>query len=455
VPVLCRQRTVGVITACALTRDFLDQETLARFCSRHELDLTLLSRLAVGVRIHQNEDLRAFGEILSRQAEALTSEALARRDIEDLSSQLAQAYEQFHVLYRASADMTLSRKPVLLFERICQELLGATVVESFAAVLLPAGDAPSPPTVVVAGPLDVPRADLVRLYEQARSLPPSVGPAVVLNDLTSRPELTWADAWLSQLVLFPLSRNDRAFGGIMAINRRDGLGFGSEEIQFINAMAERSSAFLENVRLYDDLEQLFMGMLHALVSSIDAKDPYTCGHSQRVAWLSRHIAGLAGIAEAESQRVYLSGLLHDIGKIGVSEAVLRKTGLLTPDEYEEMKRHPEIGANILQGVRQVDDVIPGVLHHHDRFDGKGYPFSLRGEEIPLLGRIVALADSFDAITSNRTYREAQSIAAATTEIRRCSGTQFDPILADLFVQQDLDEISAKMARSGRSASELE
>jgi HD-GYP domain-containing protein (c-di-GMP phosphodiesterase class II) len=134
----------------------------------------------------------------------------------------------------------------------------------------------------------------------------------------------------------------------------------------------------------------------------------------------------------------MSGLLHDVGKIGVPESVLRKPGKLTPEEFDQMKKHPEIGARILQDIRQVKQIIPGVLHHHERYDGKGYPMGLAGEDIPLMGRIICLADCFDAMTSNRTYRRALPVEVALAEIRRCAATHFDPTLAEAFLRTSAD-----------------
>ena len=119
--------------------------------------------------------------------------------------------------------------------------------------------------------------------------------------------------------------------------------------------------------------------------------------------------------------------------------MLQKTGRLTAEEFDQMKKHPEIGARILHDIKQIEDIIPGVLHHHERYDGKGYPAGLAGEDIPLMGRIICLADCFDAMTSNRTYRKALPLEVALTEIRRCSGTQFDPVLTDAFLRLGIDE----------------
>jgi putative nucleotidyltransferase with HDIG domain len=177
-----------------------------------------------------------------------------------------------------------------------------------------------------------------------------------------------------------------------------------------------------------------MGLLHSLTSAVDAKDTYTCGHSQRVALLSRHLARSAGLSDADVENTYVAALLHDVGKIGVPESVLQKAGKLTDEEFEQMKRHPRTGARILEDVRQLRHVLPGVLHHHERFDGRGYPEGLSDESIPLMGRIICLADSFDAMTSDRTYRKGMPVEIALAEIKKCSGTHFDPKLAAAFLQ---------------------
>ncbi len=201
-----------------------------------------------------------------------------------------------------------------------------------------------------------------------------------------------------------------------------------------------------------------MGLLHSLTSAVDAKDAYTCGHSERVALVSRHLAAQVGLSDRDVEQVYMAGLLHDVGKIGVPEAVLQKTGRLTPEEFEQIKRHPAIGAKILQDVKQIREIIPGVLHHHERYDGKGYPAGLAGSNIPLMGRIICLADCFDAMTSSRTYRKALPLEIALCEIRRCAGTQFDPKLSELFLRtgpEGFRELLRDHQRKARQLRELQ
>lgn len=448
-PVRLRGRSPHCLLACAKTPAFSDQEGFFRFCDRHEIDSVVLGRLAESVPAYSPDTLSAYAGILQQQMTDFGASLRASGDIHDLSDELARAYETLSLIYRVSGDLSLVHRPRAYLEKLCRELLGVTVVRGFAGILEPPHDLPLPPTVVTTGSLAVDESEILKLYHQIVAADRAGKSFRVVNRIGDDQTYAWASAWLERFVYFPLARTNHHYGALLAINQINNDDFGSEEVQLINTVVERSAAFLENVRLYDDLEQLFMGMLHALVNSIDAKDPYTCGHSQRVAWLSRHIAGLAAVPEPQRQRVYLSGLLHDVGKIGINDALLSKTGRLTAEEYEEIKRHPVIGTRILEGMKQVEDLVPGVLYHHERIDGKGYSAGLSGDDIPLFGRVVGLADSLDAMTTNRTYRAALPLQLAAAEIRRFSGTQFDPRLVDLLLQDDWEVLFRKLPASNR------
>ena len=169
-------------------------------------------------------------------------------------------------------------------------------------------------------------------------------------------------------------------------------------------------------------------MAESLGNAIDAKDPHTSLHSAEVAEIARALALSMGVSPAEADVIHVAGHLHDIGKIGVPDSVLRKQGPLTTAEWSSIRQHPESGAAILRPVQELNSlgVVDMVLHHHERYDGKGYPARLAGSQIPLGARIIAVADSLSAILQNRPYREARDFDAAVAEIRRCSGTQFDP-----------------------------
>lgn len=184
----------------------------------------------------------------------------------------------------------------------------------------------------------------------------------------------------------------------------------------------------------DKLADAYMGTVEALRIAVDAKDTYTKGHSDRVAFYSKLIAKEIGISEEEQERIYIGGLFHDIGKIGVPDAILQKQDKLTDDEYSEIKNHTLIGAQIINAATIFEDIIPIVKYHHERFDGKGYPGKLVGEEIPLYARIVTIADAFDAMTSDRQYRKGLLIDVAKDELIKNAGTQFDGNLAKKFVK---------------------
>ena len=181
------------------------------------------------------------------------------------------------------------------------------------------------------------------------------------------------------------------------------------------------------------LEQAYMESIETLRYTVEAKDPYTRGHSDRVSEYSVLIGKYLGLSDEDLHTLKIGGLFHDIGKIGIPDDILLKPGKLTPDEYSEIKNHPSIGVHILSNAAIFRDIIPIVKHHHERYDGLGYPSKLKGESIPYLARIAAVADTFDAMTSKRTYRDSLSLDIVKSEIEKNKGTQFDPQVADVFL----------------------
>jgi HD-GYP domain-containing protein (c-di-GMP phosphodiesterase class II) len=242
------------------------------------------------------------------------------------------------------------------------------------------------------------------------------------------------------VLVHPVSRDDNVIGVLIAGERRGpDPAVSSVDMKLLGATATSMAIFLENAALYDDLNTMFLGTLEALTASIDAKDAYTSGHSQRVAHLTKLLAKAMDLDEHTVSRMHIAGLVHDVGKIGVPEAVLTKPGRLTAEEFDEIRKHPEIGYRILKDIPQLRDILPGVLYHHERVDGGGYPKGLPGAEIPLVARLISLADAFDAMSSTRTYRKTLSRREAIQEILDCAGTQFDPELAPIFVKLDFSE----------------
>jgi HD-GYP domain-containing protein (c-di-GMP phosphodiesterase class II) len=260
-------------------------------------------------------------------------------------------------------------------------------------------------------------------------------------------ESVLADAAGSEVLAEPITFDGRVIGGLFAGNKRGpDAEVSSEETQFIDAAASFLGIFHENAARFSEQRAMFLGVLKAMTASIDAKDPYTCGHSERVGMLASRLATAAGLDAEVAERYRIAGLVHDVGKIGIPEAVLSKVGKLTAEEFDTIKKHPEVGYEILRDIPLMQDILPGVLHHHERYDGAGYPHRLAGENIPLIARILALADTFDAMSSTRSYRPAMPREKVIAEIKRCAGAQFDPMLAGLFVKLNFDEFDRMLGR---------
>ena len=205
-------------------------------------------------------------------------------------------------------------------------------------------------------------------------------------------------------------------------------------IKSIAQMNEIKRINSELSQTYDKLEKAYLDSIETLRYTVEAKDPYTRGHSDRVAEYSVLIGKKLGLSEEDLKTLQIGGLFHDIGKIGIPDSILLKPDRLTDDEYSEIKNHPAIGAHILGSAAVFKNIVPIVKHHHERFDGNGYPGKLAGENIPYLARIAAVADTFDAMTSKRTYRDALPLDVVRAEIEKCSGSQFDPDIAKSFIE---------------------
>lgn len=228
------------------------------------------------------------------------------------------------------------------------------------------------------------------------------------------------------IVAVPINTKARLIGVLQVLNKKKDLPFNEEDAGILQAVSNQAATAIENARLYEDLHELFLNTVTALVAAVETKDLYTKGHSDRVAGYSVDIACGLGMADSEIEQLKLAALFHDIGKIGVNESILRKPGRLTDEEFEEIKKHPVNAANIMEKIPQLNGLIPAVKYHHERYDGSGYPDGLKAAEIPYFSRIISIADTFDAMSSSRPYRQAIPVDVCASEILRCSGTQFDP-----------------------------
>jgi len=400
-------------------------------------------------------DNEYLAEMLRLWVEKFQAETKAEQQIEMVGTELAQTYEELVLLHKLSTNMKVTESDANFLQMACDCLTEIVFVEGIA-ILLERSIDDKQQLVVTAG------SGLIDIDEQTASILHS-GLIEEINSgkealLDSEVDSAFKYDWpsnIKNIIAVPLYSKEKAeshfagrtqngnyvMGLMIAINRIGKQDFDSTDVKLFNSVASGCAVFIENGRLFKDLKELFIGSLKALTSSIDAKDKYTHGHSERVAFVSRWIAERlseqAQLDEEQIHIIYLAGLLHDIGKIGIEEAVLCKNGKLTEQEFSRIKQHPSIGAGILHGIKQMRDIVPGVLCHHERVDGKGYPGGLVGEQIPLTGKIVGLADSFDAMTSKRTYRDAMSVEQALEEIEKGLDTQFDRKVGRVFLDSDV------------------
>ncbi len=248
----------------------------------------------------------------------------------------------------------------------------------------------------------------------------------------------------------PLISNEGIIGAVTVGSRDGDFRFTSDDVRLLSTIANHATIAVGNIELFSSLQDAYIATVRALAAAVDAKDPYTRGHSDRVAMYAMAIAEKLDLSAEQRTALEMAAYLHDIGKIGIREEILLKPGKLTDPEMAQMRHHPLIGANILKPVAFPWAIAPVVRHHHEHWDGRGYPAGLRGEEIPLLARVLAVADSYEAMTSDRPYRRARSPEEGIAELKRCSGTQFDPRIVDAFVsvlksiERDREAIGAQV-----------
>jgi putative nucleotidyltransferase with HDIG domain len=236
--------------------------------------------------------------------------------------------------------------------------------------------------------------------------------------------------------VFPLQVQDR-LSGLLLITSMTELQCTEETIGFIRLISEVTSTGLFGTSMFEYLDTSYLQIVLALANAVEAKDPYTRGHSERVAFYSIQIAMALGLTKQEKEHLSFAAILHDIGKIGTNIGILNKQEKLLAQEQNDMRTHALIGASILAPVHFLKPIISVVRHHHENFDGSGYPSELKGSDIPLKARIVKIADAWDAMTTDRPYRKALSREAALEQLKQYSGTQFDPELVNVFIQTSI------------------
>lgn len=442
--------TLAVPIATSLSSDYVAIATLLERTATNRPDELAQAADLLGLDLDETREWisqqtpcssQTLGRIAVLVRERFESQqVLARleRNAEVLAGQLAANHEEVNLLYCLIQNLRISAAGDQLAQ-LALEWLGNVVPSEGLALLWTSDDvsSESPPTgpaaLITRGACPFDNTGFAELMAQCERV---AGEGPFLLNPAELPADACPIFGIRNLVAAPLVSSGRRFGWLAAINRV-GLGeFRQFEANLFNSVATILGIHRENTDLFRDQAELVTGVVHALTSAIDAKDSFTSGHSDRVARISVRLGQQLGCDAEEQKTLYLAGLLHDVGKIGIDDDVLRKPGELTVEEYEHVKLHPRIGYQILADLKKFQPVLPAVLHHHEAWDGSGYPDGLAGTKIPRLARIVAVADAFDAMASQRPYRPGLPLEQLDATFRDGSGIQWDPeVVSALFAVQ--------------------
>ncbi|MCC7391683.1 HD domain-containing protein [Candidatus Sumerlaeota bacterium] len=277
------------------------------------------------------------------------------------------------------------------------------------------------------------------------------------SDVTADSRLSNSDSivdfQVKSVMCAPLVSGVNVIGALYLDNRLSNVRYDAMDAELLTAFANQTAVAIENSFLCDSLQQHYHQTLQTLVNAIEAKDAYTLGHSMRVGKYATGIARMMGLSDSRVERIKAAADIHDIGKIGLKEGLINKPGRLTDTEYNSVKEHVDLGEKILRPSVYLRDVLPFIRGHHERWDGTGYPDRLRGEECPLEGRILAMADSFDAMTSQRSYNKPISFDEAFNRIKSGAGTQFDPQLVEVFERYYHEVLISELAQRSETTSQ--
>ncbi len=398
---------------------------------------------------HETQD--QLLEVLQRGIKGVV---LRRKGLSHLQEMVKKALDDFQMvqdqirsrlltaLYEISEDVLPETRQKTLLQRIVQTAQKETEADTISLMLLDERTAELKIAASIGLSPEVVQMTRKKIGERISGWVAQVKTSLVL--LKETPLDPWIKAAMFQpgveaAICCPLLRKEKVVG-VLNVSKQLGRGtFSQADIELVTILSRQAAVVLDNLQLLEeitknthDLEQAHFNTIQALAEALETKDIYTRHHSERTVEHALMIADELSLSSKDKECIRYAAILHDIGKIGVPEIILNKPAQLTPDEYELMKKHPVMGAAIVEQVEFLAPVVPLVRHDHERWDGEGYPDRLRGERIPLGARIVAVVDAYDAMTTDRVYRKAPGKAFAVEELKKCSGSQFDPMVVEAF-----------------------
>ena len=347
-----------------------------------------------------------------------------------LADALAARFEELSLIHELSESLTLDIGSERIIKSLLEELSPCIAADTLAIYLEPCEETGEGASLQLTGkPVD--EQSLILWSRQAEALSTEAignqSAVSIVNQFSVTPQQT------IRIAVVSIRRQNTELGKMIALRLSDKEELGTIEADLMKSTSMMLGVHLINQRQYLELQQMFEGTIQSLVSALDAKDAYTCGHSNRVSELTVELASRLGYDEEGISRVRMGGILHDIGKIGIDDAVLRKPGRLTDEEFDQIKQHPVLGYEILKGIRQFRKILPSVRHHHESWDGSGYPDGLAGDEIPRDAQIMAVADAFDAMTSDRPYRSGMPLEKVISIFEGGSGSQWAADVVDVLL----------------------